>query len=256
MMSNLLEVQHLVVRYGAIAAVRDISFVVKMSHVVSLIGANGAGKSTTLNAISGILRASDGSINFNGKAITRWQPDQIVKHGLVQVPEGRQIIGTMSVQENLEMGAYARVGGWLGTAKNLIYDRHKRQQQILEIENEIEDVFRRFPRLKERRLQRAGLLSGGEQQMLALGRALLASPILIMLDEPSMGLAPVLVNEVFAIIKDLKSEGKTILLVEQNARKALEVADYVYVLERGQLVKGGDADSMRDDKEIIEAYLG
>ncbi len=249
----LLAAQNLEVRYGMIIALRGISFAVEDGQTVCLIGANGAGKSTTLNTLSGVLRPHAGQIEFNGQKITKWRADRVSKAGLVQVPEGRQIIATMTVQENLVMGAYARAGGWLGA-----YLRPPRQSlQISEEQRaDIEMVFRRFPRLQERRAQKAGSLSGGEQQMLAVGRALVARPKLIMLDEPSMGLAPVLVNEVFAIIKDLKAEGKTILLVEQNARKALEVADYAYVLERGQIANAGPAEALRYDEEIIAAYLG
>lgn len=242
----MLTIQNLEVRYGAIIALRGISFAVGRGQVVALIGANGAGKSTTLNTISGLVRARAGSIEFEKQAINLWSADRIAQHGLVQVPEGRQIIATMTVQENLEMGAYPRAGGWLGW----------RGESSEKIQADIDDVFRRFPRLQERRRQKAGSLSGGEQQMLALGRALVAQPKLMMLDEPSMGLAPVLVNEVFAIIKELKAEGKTILLVEQNARKALDVADYAYVLERGQIAKSAPARDLRDDAEVIEAYLG
>lgn len=249
----LLLVQDLEVRYGMIIALRGISFSVEEGQTVCLIGANGAGKSTTLNALSGVLKAHEGVIQFDGNTITKWRADRVSKAGLVQVPEGRQIVATMTVQENLEMGGYARAGGWLGAYLQL---PNQSRQLSEEQREDIEMVFRRFPRLQERRTQKAGSLSGGEQQMLAVGRALVARPKLIMLDEPSMGLAPVLVNEVFDIIKDLKAEGKTILLVEQNARKALDVADYAYVLERGQIVKTGPADAMRHDEEIIAAYLG
>lgn len=249
----LIEVEDLHVRYGAIRALRGISFQVEAGQVVSLIGANGAGKSTTLNTLSALLSPHAGRIVFNGEDITNWSADRVSAAGLVQVPEGRQVIATMTVQENLEMGGYARAGGWTG-----IFRRSPRNnRQIAQaIEHDIENVFRRFPRLKERRKQKAGSLSGGEQQMLAVGRALIAQPRLMMLDEPSMGLAPVLVNEVFAIIKDIKAEGKTILLVEQNARKALDVADYAYVLDRGEIVKHGSATAMQHDEDVIEAYLG
>ncbi|PJF45000.1 MAG: ABC transporter ATP-binding protein [Phototrophicales bacterium] len=248
----LLSVTDLEVRYGMILALRGISFKVENGQVVCLIGANGAGKSTTLNTISGLLKPYAGKIEFDGRDITKWRPDRICKAGLVQVPEGRQVIATMSVQENLEMGAYARSGGWLGPYLHPQKARKLSEEQRYDIEM----VFKRFPRLQERRYQKAGSLSGGEQQMLAVGRALLARPKLMMLDEPSMGLAPVLVNEVFSIIKDLKAEGKTILLVEQNARKALEVADYAYVLERGQIIKSGPAETLRNDEQVIAAYLG
>lgn len=235
--STMLSVENLEVSYGAIKALRGIAFEVSEGQVVTLIGANGAGKSTTLNALSGLVRTHRGAhIHFNGQEITRWGAARIAGAGLVQVPEGRQIVATMSVQENLEMGAFRR------------FD--------LEIRNDMEQVFERFPRLKERRRQKAGSLSGGEQQMLAVGRALMMRPKLIMLDEPSMGLAPLLVNEVFDIIADIKKQGTTILLVEQNARKALQIADYAYVLDRGTIMKHGPAHDLQHDKDVISAYLG
>jgi branched-chain amino acid transport system ATP-binding protein len=233
----LLEIENLHVSYGAIVALRGISFQVQAGQVVSLIGANGAGKSTTINTLSGLIKPRKGAIRFDGHDLTGWRADRVARQGLIQVPEGRQIIATLTVQENLEMGAYLR----------------KDQDAV---RRDIEAVFERFPRLQERRKQKAGSLSGGEQQMLAVGRALLASPRLLMLDEPSMGLAPLLVNEIFEIIRSIKDEGKTILLVEQNARKALEIADYAYVLERGQIVHAGPAADLRQDQAIIKAYLG
>jgi branched-chain amino acid transport system ATP-binding protein len=233
----LLEVENLHVGYGAIVALRGISFQVQAGQVVSLIGANGAGKSTTINTLSGLIKPRKGAIRFDERDLAGWRADRVARQGLIQVPEGRQIIATLTVQENLEMGAYLR----------------KEQDAV---RRDIEAVFERFPRLKERRKQKAGSLSGGEQQMLAVGRALLASPRLLMLDEPSMGLAPLLVNEIFEIIRSIKDEGKTILLVEQNARKALEIADYAYVLERGQIVHAGPAADLRQDQAIIKAYLG
>lgn len=233
---SLLSVENLQVSYGAIVALRGISFEVQEGQVVTLIGANGAGKSTTLNALSGLVKIKSGaSIQFQGKDITRWRADRIAGAGLVQVPEGRQVIATMSVQENLEMGAFRRFNG---------------------IRHDMEAVFDRFPRLKERRRQKAGSLSGGEQQMLAVGRALMMRPKLMMLDEPSMGLAPLLVNEVFAIIADIKAQDTTILLVEQNARKALQIADYAYVLDRGNISKHGPAHELQNDADVISAYLG
>jgi branched-chain amino acid transport system ATP-binding protein len=236
-MSNpLLEVNNLRVSYGAIIALRGISFRVEAGQVVSLIGANGAGKSTTINTLSGLIKPRRGEIRFDGQSIAGRRADRVTRQGLIQVPEGRQVIAPLTVQENLEMGAYLR-------------------KDRTAIAQDIEAVFQRFPRLKERRRQKAGSLSGGEQQMLAVGRALLARPRLLMLDEPSMGLAPLLVNEIFAIIQSIKEEGNTILLVEQNARKALEVADYAYVLERGQIVHEGPAAAMRQDQAIIKAYL-
>lgn len=233
----LLDVNDLHVSYGAIAALRGVSFRVEAGQVVSLIGANGAGKSTTINTLSGLLKPRRGAVHFEERNIAGWRADRVTRLGLIQVPEGRRIIAPLTVQENLEMGAYLR-------------------RDQAEIARDIEAVFQRFPRLKERRKQKAGSLSGGEQQMLAVGRALLARPKLLMLDEPSMGLAPLLVNEIFEIIKSIKDEGNTILLVEQNARKALEIADYAYVLERGQIVHQGLAADLRQDEAIIKAYLG
>lgn len=236
-MPVLLEVNDLQVSYGAIVALRGISFEVHSGQVVSLIGANGAGKSTTINALSGLIKPRGGHVMFEDQEITGWRADRITKQGLIQVPEGRQVIAPLTVRENLEMGAYLR--------------RDKEQ-----VAQDIEAVFERFPRLKERHNQKSGSLSGGEQQMLAVGRAMLARPKLLMLDEPSMGLAPLLVNEVFAIIQSIKEEGKTILLVEQNARKALEIADFAYVLERGQIRHHGPAEGLRQDEAIVKAYLG
>jgi branched-chain amino acid transport system ATP-binding protein len=233
----LLEVQGLRAAYGAIQALRGVSFQVEQGQVVSLIGANGAGKSTTLNAISGIIRPNGGKVRFDNRDITGWRPDRVTGLGLVQVPEGRQIIANMSVLENLMLGAYLR-------------------RDRAEVERDLENIFGRFKRLDERRHQAAGSLSGGEQQMLAVGRAMMARPRLLMLDEPSMGLAPLLVNEVFAIIADIKAQGIPILLVEQNARKALQIADYVYVLERGSIAYEGKAADLRRDEKIISAYLG
>lgn len=232
----MLVVEDLQVSYGSIIALRGISFKVESGQVVTLIGANGAGKSTTLNTLSGLLKPRAGRILFENVDITGKRADIISQKGLVQVPEGRLIIAPMTVQENLEMGAYKRTDS--------------------EISTDIQQVFERFPRLGERRKQKAGSLSGGEQQMLAVGRALMMRPKLIMLDEPSMGLAPMLVNEVFSIIRTIKAQGTTILLVEQNARKALQVADYAYVLERGSIVKEGSAAALQADEEVIQAYLG
>lgn len=234
---SLLDVRDLHVSYGAIKALRGVSFKVEPGQVISLVGANGAGKSTTLNAISGLLKPVRGQIVFNQTDITGWRADRVTASGLVQVPEGRQIIATMTVLENLMLGAYPRT------------DRDS-------VDADLESIFSRFPRLHERRYQRAGSLSGGEQQMLAVGRALMARPRLLMLDEPSMGLAPLLVNEVFRLIAGIKAQGIAILLVEQNARKALQLADYAYVLERGQIVQEGDAASLREDARVISAYLG
>lgn len=235
-MMALLHVENLHASYGAIRALRGVSFQVDEGQVVSLIGANGAGKSTILNTISGLLRPTQGRIVFRGQDVTGKRPDQVAALGLVQVPEGRQVIATMTVLENLVVGSHVR------------RDAHA--------EAELQRIFVRFPRLDERRDQKAGLLSGGEQQMLAVGRALMMQPHLLMLDEPSMGLAPLLVNQVFEIIADIKAQGVPILLVEQNARKALQISDYVYVLERGEIVNAGPAAQLREDAHIIAAYLG
>lgn len=231
----LLEVKNLRASYGAIRALRDVSFTLDAGQVVSLIGANGAGKSTTLNTISGLLKPDGGSVHFQGKDITGMAAHRVTRLGLVQVPEGRQVVANMSVLKNLTLGA-----------KN----RHN------QVDSMLADIFRRFPRLEERRDQQAGLLSGGEQQMLAVGRALMMQPEVLMLDEPSMGLAPLLVKEVFRIIANIKAQGIPILLVEQNARQAMQVADYVYVLDRGTVVDHGPADQMRENKDLLASYLG
>lgn len=236
-MAALLEVSDLHSGYGAIKALRGISFGVEQGQVVSLIGANGAGKSTTLNTISGLIKPTGGRVTFAGQDVTGWRADRVTNLGLVQVPEGRQVIATMSVLENLLVG----VG---------------RSADPIQTESDLDRIFLRFGRLKERRDQKAGSLSGGEQQMLAVGRAMMMRPRLLMLDEPSMGLAPLLVNEVFRIIADIKAQGIPILLVEQNARKALQIADYAYVLERGKIVHQGPAAELREDPSVISAYLG
>jgi branched-chain amino acid transport system ATP-binding protein len=229
----LLEIHDLHASYGAIKALRGLSFGVEQGQVVSLIGANGAGKSTTLNTISGLLKPTHGQVIFDGTDITGWRADRVTALGLIQVPEGRQVIAPMSVYENLIIGARGAT-----------------------VQADLDDIYARFPRLYERREQRAGLLSGGEQQMLAVGRALMMHPRLLMLDEPSMGLAPLMVNEIFRIIAAIKERGIPILLVEQNARKALQIADYAYVLERGQIAHGAPAAQLREDTSVIAAYLG
>lgn len=231
----LLEIKDLHTNYGAIRALKGISFKIMPGQVVSLIGANGAGKSTTLNTISGLLKPKQGQIIFQGEDITGMKPHDVTRKHLIQVPEGRQIIANMSVMENLTIGT------------------HIRQDKV---DTDLDGIFARFPRLAERKRQKAGSLSGGEQQMLAVGRALMMRPRLLMLDEPSMGLAPLLVNEVFALIAEIKSQNIPILLVEQNARKALQIADYAYVLERGMIVQEGVASDLRNDEAIISAYLG
>lgn len=235
-MGTILDVKNINVYYGAIHAITNISFNVNEGEIVTLIGANGAGKSTTLNTISGLLRSRTGDISFMGSSVAHMAPNKIVETGLVMVPEGRRIFLGLTVEENLEMGAYTRPNS--------------------EIKESMEQVFELFPRLKERRTQIGGTLSGGEQQMLAMGRALMAKPKLIMLDEPSMGLAPLLVDLIFEIIGDLHKAGSTILLVEQNAQAALSIADRAYVLETGKIVKTGRGTDLISDPDIKKAYLG
>jgi len=233
----LLEVKDLNVYYGAIHALQGISFHVEKGEIVTLIGANGAGKSTTLNTISGLVRARSGNIKFEEQEITTTPPYEIVSRGIVQVPEGRKIFAPLTVQENLDMGAFSR------------NDRAA-------IEQSMERVFKSFPRLKERLDQYGGTLSGGEQQMLAIGRGLMTNPELLLLDEPSMGLAPVLIEEIFRIIQEINAQGTSILLVEQNAQMALSVASRAYVLETGRIVIKGAAREVADNPEVKVAYLG
>ena len=235
-MGEILKVDNINVYYGAIHAIKGISFHVDEGEVVTLIGANGAGKSTTLQTISGLLRSRTGSVEFNGENISRLPPHKIVERGLAQVPEGRRIFLQMTVQENLDMGAYTRKGSG--------------------VDAELEKVFATFPRLAERRKQIAGTLSGGEQQMLAMGRALMSRPKLLMLDEPSMGLAPILVEQIFEIIKQLHANGTTILLVEQNAQMALSVADRAYVMETGKITLTGTGKELAESDSVKKAYLG
>jgi len=233
----LLEIENLHVFYGAIEAIHGPSFYVNEGEIVTLIGANGAGKSTTLNTISGLLRPREGSIHFRGQDITNTAPSRIVKLGISQVPEGRKIFAPLTVKENLEMGAYTR-------------------SDKAEIAESMKGVFASFPRLEERLQQLGGTLSGGEQQMLAMGRGLMSRPSLLLLDEPSMGLAPILVEEIFRIIQEINEQGTSILLVEQNANMALSVADRGYVLETGQIVLEGSARELRENPEVKAAYLG
>lgn len=237
MVEDMLTVDNINVYYGSIHAIKGISFSVKKGEIVTLIGANGAGKSTTLNTISGLLRSKTGSVTFNGKVLGKVPPHKIVSMGLAQVPEGRRVFLTMTVEENLEMGAYT-------------------QKNSTDIGQELEIVYERFPRLKERRRQIAGTLSGGEQQMLAMGRAVMSKPELLMLDEPSMGLSPILVDQIFAIIKELNASGTTILLVEQNAQMALSIADRGYVLETGKIVTSANAQDLLNNDAVKKAYLG
>ena len=233
---EILKVENMNVYYGAIHAIKGISFHVDQGEVVTLIGANGAGKSTTLQTVSGLLRSRTGSIQFCGENISNVPSHKIVEKGLAQVPEGRRIFLQMSVEENLEMGAYT--------------------QSAAGVDADLEKVYAQFPRLKERRRQIAGTLSGGEQQMLAIGRALMSHPRLLMLDEPSMGLAPILVEQIFDIIRQLHKEGTTILLVEQNAQMALSVADRGYVLETGRITLTGPGQALLADEAVKKAYLG
>ena len=234
-MSTLLKVNDIHVYYGKIHAVKGVRFEVGQGEIVSLIGANGAGKSTALKTISGLLHPKQGSIEFMGKDITKLEPNKIVRLGLAQVPEGRRVFAHMSVMENIEMGAYI-----LGRVP----------------EEAVEDVFSRFPRLKERSRQEAGTLSGGEQQMLAMARALMSKPKLIMMDEPSMGLSPILVEQIFSIIAELRQSGATILLVEQNANKALKITDRAYVLETGRITLSGSGRELLESEDVKKAYLG
>lgn len=232
----MLTVDNIHVYYGSIHAIKGVSFSIKKGEIVTLIGANGAGKSTILNTVSGILKPKTGSVMFQDKNLIGVPAHKIVAGGLAQCPEGRRIFLQLTVVENLEMGAYTRPGN--------------------ELADSLADVFDRFPRLKERRSQMAGTLSGGEQQMLAMGRALMSRPTLFMLDEPSMGLAPLLVQQIFSIIKELNDTGTTILLVEQNAQMALSIADRGYVLETGRIVMTASAQDLLHDDNVRKAYLG
>ena len=233
----MLEVKDLHVYYGVIQALKGISFEVNQGEVIALIGANGAGKTTTLQTLTGLLSAKEGSVVFEGKDITRVPAHKIVEMGIAHVPEGRRVFSDLSVYENLIMGAYTR-------------------KDKAEIQESLAGVYKRFPRLEERKNQLAGTLSGGEQQMLAMGRALMSKPKIILMDEPSMGLSPILVEEIFHIIREISAGGTTVLLVEQNAKKALSIADRAYVLETGNIVLSGDAKEMMNNESIKKAYLG
>ena len=233
----MLEIRDLEVYYGMIQAIKGISFDVNEGEVIALIGANGAGKTTILHTITGLLAAKNGKVNFNGTDITKVPGHKIVSMGMAHVPEGRRVFAQLSVYQNLMMGAYTR----------------KDKQ---EISDTLENIYHRFPRLEERKNQMAGTLSGGEQQMLAMGRALMSHPKIILMDEPSMGLSPIFVNEIFDIIKEVSKGGTTVLLVEQNAKKALSIADRGYVLETGKIVLEGKADDLLHNDSIKKAYLG
>ncbi len=233
----MLKVEDLRVSYGMIEAIKGISFEVGDGEIVTLIGANGAGKTTTMHAISGLVKPSAGSITLDGKDLLKMAPHRIVEMGLAQVPEGRRVFAQQTVEENLALGAYAR------------RDRDA-------IAADLEEVFALFPRLKERRTQTAGTLSGGEQQMLAMGRALMAKPSIVLMDEPSMGLSPLLVTEIFRIITEINRKGTTVLLVEQNAKRALAIADRAYVLETGRITLSGTGAELASDERVKEAYLG
>lgn len=233
----MLEIKGLNVHYGVIHALKDVDLVVNEGEIVSLIGANGAGKTTLLHAISGILKTTSGSMMLDGVELNKKSAKNIVVSGITQVPEGRRIFSGMTVYENLLMGAYLR----------------KDKEGI---KKDLETIYERFPRLKERSNQDASTLSGGEQQMLAMGRALMAKPKILLLDEPSMGLAPILVKEIFKIIRDIHEQGTTVLLVEQNARMALSIADRAYVLENGRIVLSGTGEELSNSEEIQKAYLG
>lgn len=233
----MLEVKDLEVYYGVIQAIKGVSFQVNQGEVIALIGANGAGKTTILHTITGLLSPKRGSVMFEGKEITKVPAHKIVSMGMAHVPEGRRVFAELSVYENLKMGAYTR-------------------KDKKEIEESLANVYKRFPRLEERKNQMAGTLSGGEQQMLAMGRALMSKPKIILMDEPSMGLSPIMVNEIFDIIRAVSEGGTTVLLVEQNAKKALGIADRAYVLETGKIVLEGNAEELLENDSIKKAYLG
>ncbi|MCI9378166.1 MAG: ABC transporter ATP-binding protein [Eubacterium sp.] len=233
----MLEIKDIEVYYGMIQAIKGISFEVNEGEVIALIGANGAGKTTILHTVTGLLSPKRGTVWFEGKDITKVPAHKIVSLGMAHVPEGRRVFAELSVYENLKMGAYTR-------------------KDKAEVDETLAMVYKRFPRLEERKNQLAGTLSGGEQQMLAMGRALMSHPKIILMDEPSMGLSPILVNQIFDIIEEVSKSGTTVLLVEQNAKKALSIADRAYVLETGKIVLDGDAKALMDDDSIKKAYLG
>ena len=232
----MLKVENINVHYGVINAIKNVSFEVNEGEIVALIGANGAGKTSIMHTISGLVKTTTGTISFLNEDITKMSAHKIVSRGLAQVPEGRRIFSQLTVEENLEMGAYLRTDS--------------------RVNDDLDRVYQRFPRLKERKNQLAGTLSGGEQQMLAMGRALMSKPKLLLMDEPSMGLSPILVNEIFDIIKEINKDGVTVLLVEQNANKALSIANRAYVLETGNITVSGNAIDVANNPKVKEAYLG
>ena len=234
---SMLEIKDLEVYYGMIQAIKGVSFDVNEGEVIALIGANGAGKTTILHTITGLINAQKGSVWFEGKDITKVPAHKIVSMGMAHVPEGRRVFANLTVLQNLKMGAYTR-------------------KDKTEIEQTLDSIYKRFPRLMERQNQLAGTLSGGEQQMLAMGRALMSHPKIILMDEPSMGLSPIFVNEIFDIIKSVSASGTTVLLVEQNAKKALSIADRAYVLETGSITMDGKAEDLLNDEAVQKAYLG
>lgn len=238
-MSWMLKVENLNVHYGVIQAIEDVSLEVNDGEIVTLIGANGAGKTTILHTITGLKKATSGSVTWDGVDLLKEEPSRIVTHGVAHVPEGRHVFADMTVRENLEMGAY-------------IYKKKDKDK----VAERLDDVFEKFPRLKERQIQLAGTLSGGEQQMLAVGRALMSAPRILLMDEPSMGLSPILVQEIFKIIREIKAQGIMVLLVEQNAKMALKVADRAYVLETGKIKLAGNARELLHNDEVRKAYLG
>ncbi len=257
MRENILEVSNLIVDYGIIRAIKGINLSVKEGSIVAILGANGAGKSTTIRTINGVVKPKSGKILFDGENITGFAPYRLAKKGMIQSPEGRLILRGLTVEENLLVGAYS--------LRKKIIEKTDADGNVTEIQKisarqlkkqTLEEVFAYFPVLKERRKQQASTLSGGEQQMLAIGRALMARPKLLLMDEPSLGLAPLIVKEIFAIINEIKNKGNTILLVEQNAYQTLKIADYVYVLELGKVKTEGSAEELMKDEQLVEAYLG
>ncbi len=247
-MSNILEINNLEIDYGIVKAVKGINLKVEKGTIVAILGANGAGKTSTIRSISGLTKIKSGEILYNGEPIENKHPFKIVSKGIMQSPEGRMILNGLTVEENLLVGAYTIKATY--DENNVKISRNKRVKQLLE------EVYGYFPILSERRKQQASTLSGGEQQMLAIGRALMGAPELLLLDEPSLGLAPLIIKDIFNIIKKIKEDGRTILIVEQNARQTLKIADYAYVLEIGKVKAEGKASDLLNDQDLVSAYLG